>query len=392
MQAVSRFCFVPTASALDVAALTTSTLQGQYVSGVASNSYSRAATFIAEPRGYDPYGGGQSANFLHPYFRGRQAHWLFNELEQAPGSTATNPLLCTANPACPVTAQLAIIGPTEVCGVNSVTFSATPIPGATYSWTADPNNGSPVITGTGPTFQLSLPNGSGAYHLSVTATTPCRAFTSVQVLQVCAPLHVEYAENTTAPPLCVFPGYGTPSSPNAASYSNSVRCEADVHGGTPPYTYSWYVEYGAPGQPCDVTPPLSSATPVLSGSTATSYALCLNGHPTAKITLRVTDATGATDSYTNCYTDRGNTTPHEAVYPNPADASVTITNLDADGYPVNFPITVTIYDRFGSQVLSQSSSTGTLNVNTAGFPNGLYHVVIDRGYSMVTNVQLVVQH
>ena len=212
------------------------------------------------------------------------------------------------------------------------------------------------------------------------------------MLQVCTALHVEFTENTTAPPLCVLPGYGTPSSPNASSYGNSVRCEADVHGGTQPYTYAWYVEYGAPGQPCDFTPTLSNTTPALSSPTATSYALCLNGHPTATITLRVTDATGAIESYTQCYTDRGSTTPHDAVFPNPADASVTIANLDADGYAVNAPFTVTIYDRLGNQVLNQSVSSGTLNVDTTGFPNGLYHVVIDRGYSMVTNVQLVVQH
>lgn len=392
VEAVDRFCFVPTASALDIAAITTSTLQGRYVGGVASTSYSRAATFIAEPRGFDPGSGGQASNFLHPFFRGRQAHWLFNELERVPGSTATNPILCASNPACPVTTQLAITGPTEACGVSSVTFAATDIPGATYSWTANPNDGGTPITGTGPTFQLNLTNATVPYHIYVTATTPCRAFTSVQVLQVCPALHVEFTENTTAPPLCVLPGYGTPSSPNASSYGNSVRCEADVHGGTQPYTYAWYVEYGAPGQPCDFTPTLSNTTPALSSPTATSYALCLNGHPTATITLRVTDATGAIESYTQCYTDRGSTTPHDAVFPNPADASVTIANLDADGYAVNAPFTVTIYDRLGNQVLNQSVSSGTLNVDTTGFPNGLYHVVIDRGYSMVTNVQLVVQH
>lgn len=143
-----NFCFVPTASALDLNDFNQSTLSGQNSNGVSTTSFSRTNGFIAySPQENPPATTSAYFNAFHTTFTARNGQWMFNQMQgvDAPSSYCTNE--CTPT-------NLAITGPGTLCG--TATYTAPIINGPnqsqTYTWTATPASAFTVAAGTGPTF------------------------------------------------------------------------------------------------------------------------------------------------------------------------------------------------------------------------------------------------
>lgn len=127
--AAEDFCFVPTASALDVKTISLSTLADPYTWGISPGNNSRLATFVTQEQNTS----GTIFNETHPIFTSRNAEWLFREMENQ-----NNPLHCTS--AC-VPENFAISGPAALSGgENGIYASNTSLAdGYTISWSKSSN-------------------------------------------------------------------------------------------------------------------------------------------------------------------------------------------------------------------------------------------------------------
>jgi hypothetical protein len=191
VQLANTFCFVPSASALDVP-LTSANAQASYVNGVASsNPAPQPLAFIAEGRdpNPDPIVGGFVNNYPHPFFTGRFAKWIYDEMER-PFNGNNNAAACDPNPECDPTANKNITGPLTLCtGSSGPATYASPIqgPAYTYTWTASPASAFTVASGSGPTFQTAnVPGVNATGTLTLTVNTGC-AFTFSRSVTVGAP-------------------------------------------------------------------------------------------------------------------------------------------------------------------------------------------------------------
>lgn len=147
VSANSRFCFIPSVSALDMATMNLATLSSVYSGGIAfPANASRTANFIAsEPITF--------TNQAHPGFTSRSASWIFQEMQGI-----NNSLNCA--PGCAINTEgLSIIPADPVCA-SGVTYSVSGLPAGTpVRWSSsnvslltftNPNSGQATVgTGSG---------------------------------------------------------------------------------------------------------------------------------------------------------------------------------------------------------------------------------------------------
>ncbi|WP_461117878.1 hypothetical protein [Spirosoma jeollabukense] len=129
---VNEFCFVPTASALDVTTFDASSLTAVYVDAISPANPSRLGKFIAQEAFSRPNTSTTVYNEAHIRYTARNGQWIFNEMEN-PG---TNTVHCTSE--CPVSG-LSISGPELLCSTATYAISPT-LAGAAFSWAS--SNGS----------------------------------------------------------------------------------------------------------------------------------------------------------------------------------------------------------------------------------------------------------
>ena len=395
LRRADAFCFVPTVSALDVntfSGYTPAALGATYVGGRSSVGLSWADNFVAQPQGANSSGQSVS-NFQHPFFLGRQAHWLFNEMER-PFNGDTNPLVCEPNSACPLPQPyFEITGSHGICGTT--TYAVNEVPGATYVWSASgPFTSS---TANGRFFTLTATaNNYGYANIHVVVNTPC-------------PLTPNYADLQVA----VCPGFGVGvvpvGTPPNYGFSNSSACVPPTSnyrptardfmaypvGGRGGYTYKWYVGPAAGGTP--QTPAAFNNTvfpgyPIPLG-TGPSFTACL-GLGSVFVGVVVTDASGQSVAHTYVETaTRRDAAPDPPVaYPNPADATLTV-ERPVDSNPANDhdPLTVRLLDS-----MSQVRGTATLTdapqtIDTSALPAGIYYLHIANGTQVVVREQIQVE-
>lgn len=165
----TNFCFVPTVSALDVEDINAVTLMGRYNGGATPGNLTRVAGFVTNNT-VDPITN-IILNGAHPAFTGRNARWIFNQMENI------NEPLLNCNTGC-LSTQGAIEGTflSGACSGATATFSIKGFPaGSTYTWLSD--GGVSVTTGQGTSQITGTRIGSSASTLTLQVTTPCGTYT-----------------------------------------------------------------------------------------------------------------------------------------------------------------------------------------------------------------------
>jgi len=162
------FCFVPTASALDISPFGAAAFNSIYVSGVNGNFPSTASNYIAQE--YDPTNSPTPYNNEHIVFTPRNARWIFDQMENV-----TENSTCSSD----CTPVFSITGPDLTC--SSATYTADVPVGGTITWTASPANIA-TITSANNLQQITLSRfkiSSGIVTLTATITSPCYGATVI---------------------------------------------------------------------------------------------------------------------------------------------------------------------------------------------------------------------
>jgi len=153
VSANSRFCFIPTVSALDMAVMNSATLSSVYSGGIAfPANVSRAANFIAS-EAITYQNGASRTNQAHPGFTSRQASWIFSEMQGI-----NNNINCATE--CPINAEGLTIIPADPVCASGVTYSVSGLPAGTpVRWSS---SDAALLTFTNPNSgQATVGTGSG---------------------------------------------------------------------------------------------------------------------------------------------------------------------------------------------------------------------------------------
>lgn len=373
VQLANTFCFIPSASALDVP-LTSANAQANYVNGVASsNPAPQPLAFIAE--GSDPNPdqgvGGFVNNYPHPFFTGRFAKWIYDEMER-PFNGNNNAAACDPNPECNPAAGKAISGPSGLCvGGNGPATYTSPLQGTgyTYTWTASPASAFTVSSGSGPTFQTAnVPGVNSTGTITLTVNTGCQVVFSKSV-KVGAPARPAFYQRD-ASDMCY----------SGTAYYNITNYD-------PSLSYSiWAV----------------GATGIMDPG---GFRLKKRGSGYVSFTLSVSNGCGTStaegevefncDGYSRAY----------AVYPNPAADDLTIEqtsspdskssaarSTSAKTTATSTPFTVRLYDTYGTLHVQQTTSAAALRLGVSTLPAGLYLLRIEADGKVVESRQLQITH
>ncbi|WP_310394078.1 T9SS type A sorting domain-containing protein [Hymenobacter sp.] len=360
LQLVNSFCFVPTASALDVPVIDNITTRSRYINDLTSGpSRPLASKFIAQGQYNDPETGQTSFNFEHPRFPGRQAQWLFNEMQQ-PFTGAANTAGCIAECATPLAIASTLPPGQRLCQNTSVTFSLPNLPaGAVVTWSTVPAGNFTVATGAGPTFTTAA-SSSASGNSTVTATVgACQTPVS----------------------LTVPVGGGEPTGTFSALGVGSLPLQT-VQFVTPGYTYNMTMN-----EPYDFTFTSSSPSIPVTKQGSRFASFYLGASSGLSINVVSTNAPCGRLSGTFVFSTFGR---RFVSGPNPVSDELTITRL---GEPYSTlgrsssgvtaassePFDVELFDGFGRQVKAQRSTGGKALLDVRALPNGLYILRTGRG-------------
>ena len=364
IQAADRFCFVPTVSALDIADINPATLAGRYVGNVASASYSRANAFIAEAG--TPVFSPSRYNFPHPFFRGRQAHWLYNEMEGIP-----NTLACSTE--CSPYANISIAGPATIC-VNSAgnyTLAGAPA-NAVANWTVSGPAGIFVSSSSGNTAQITAGSALGNYTVTANLVTPCgllpfsRGNSPSSRLSVVDRATVTIASAT----------HGTPTL--QSFYEATTNSDGDLE-------WSVYVD----GVLYDTM--LGSSVKFTNPPT-----FCIGKQILVEVRVLSPCAGDGeyvydTDSYILPAQQPNGTgcRPAAGAYPNPATTALTV-NRPATAAATG-PLTVRLYDAMSQERAGGTLAADAATLNTAALPAGIYYLHILDGKQVLHREQIRIE-
>ncbi len=377
----NSFCFVPTASALDVPVIDNVTTRSSYISNVTTGpSQPLALGFIAQAPFADFRTGLTNFNFEHPRFPGRQAQWLFNEME---GNTLANvPLTCASE--CTLYPMVPIEGPDNICpGSTGETFTVTPPFGGVTSWTASPAGLVTLPPNTaGATSTVVAPASGGASGLvTLTAflSNGCYSTTATRQIAVGQGYVSISGASATGQEWCA-----EPTATFAIAESYGVKD-----------TYTWQVSDGYidSGQG---TPQIT-----LAGLPYQHYQLQLSvsvdsncpGAPPVERSVYQGYYIQHPITKSDCpYLKTGNraASPHTAaLYPNPARETVDVQVTNATAA---HPVTVRLFDGYG-RPRAEQTSTGAASVRLATdkLPAGLYFVHVLRGAEVLSRQQLRIE-
>jgi hypothetical protein len=357
-----NFCFVPRFSALDVPTFDQASLTGPYVNDAAAGGAPRAERFIAQASFFN---NGTKFNRGHPFFPGRQAQWIFNEMQQ-PITGAVNAAGCSTECATPN----AITGSNSICRGGEATFSLQNLlPGTSVQWSVSPAGAvTPVGSSTGSTFTVSAPASGQDGQVTIQAQVgPCGP-----------PI------TRTVPITSGFVGLQTSSGGQDVCISTTVTVQATTFGGAS--VSNWRVDNGqllyvsgdeatvqvssSPGI-TTVHADYTTSCPGSSGSSSSTSAdiyVVDNQNGFYCVQMRVGD-------------------PKEAVYPNPADAYLNIRSPFAAARPFR----VELRNDRGRLVHGLTARESALQVDTQRFPAGLYHLTLRQGNESV-NYNISIQH
>lgn len=346
----NTFCFVPSASALDVPVLDNNTTRASFVNGfTSSTSPPRAEAFIAETPFYNSSIGATAYNYQHPFIPGRYGQWIYNEMER-PFNSNTNPVACDPNPEC--SPGPSITGPSQVCPGTTAVFQLS---SATATWTATPSNLFTVTTSTGSPFATTAAAGAQGTG-TITATPSCGpSVTKTVTLGSGEPSGSFTASNTSGPLRTV--NFITPG--QVSLYMN----QSDT------FTFT-----SSPAIPLSST----------SGS-STSFYLDANSGGVQINATSTGSACGLAGHYVFTFPT------HLVAAPNPANATLTVALVRPASPGATTPVSaalvvaapnsadptafdVDLYDTYGRKVKSQHGTHSQLVLDVHDLPNGLYNL------------------
>ncbi|GAB3861244.1 hypothetical protein GCM10028822_40420 [Hymenobacter terrigena] len=372
----NNFCFIPTASALDVPLFDNVTTRSSYISNATTGpSQPLASRFIAQGPDFDPNTGQSTNNFEHPRFPGRQAQWLFNEMES--NFAANAQLTCASECSLYPTTPLPITGPDIVCANGSATFTVAPPFGGVTGWSASPAGLVTLPTTTAGATSISVVPASGSSTGLVTLTAQisngCYSTTASRRVAVGQGFLViddndqseRCAEPTTSFTLTEVVGVQGPftwqvsqGTIQAGQGTNTITVS-----GLPAQQYQLLASVTAP-----------SACPGASDVSASGSHFYIVGTPGQYCSMRPAARRAA---------------PTATLYPNPARETVDVHVENADAV---HPVTVRLYDGYG-RPRAEQTSTGAASVRLATdkLPAGLYFVHILRGKEVLSRQQLRIE-
>ena len=368
-------CFVPTFSALDLLANTPADAYAAYVNNTTTNSAARTGSpqisqFIAQEQNGSKY------SLTHLRYTARNSEWIYNEMQRpffvpTPTNNNVNPLACSAT-GCNPAATLSISGPLTLCTVNTGPATYTsPLqgPGYTYSWSASPCSAFTVCSGTGPTFQTSEGSNQGPGTLTLVVNTGC-VFTFTKQLVMGPPAQPYWELNDpTTPPCYAGTGYF-----HIANYDPTLLYSFTVSGARAFNDGGGHFRIKAGGQSLEAFFTVTATNNCGSSSNADGYV-----------------SFECPSQYT--------------VYPNPADAALTVEQTDSSSAPrspaargassstaPSTPYTVRLFDNYGVQQVQQATTTPTLQLSTGSLPTGLYLLHIEAGGVVVERRRIQITH
>lgn len=351
-----EFSFVPRYSALDVLSKDASSLVGVYTNNATNGSASRATAVVAQAA--FPTSSGTKYNYPHPFFPGRQAQWIFNEM-QRPYNGNSNPAGCVSS-GCLAPADITFSGPGTIC-TNATYTTPDRGPGYTYAWSATPPSLFTSPIGTGTTFTTSN-NGTGSGTITLQIMGDCPRTLSRPVV----------VGTPDAPALEEVPG---------CTY-NQVYYRIANH--DPYLTYTITNRVNATG------PAASAAFWVKGGGGSGSFTLTVSaaGCSATSVDYNVVyaDCTPAARSYTlspNPGTDEVLVEEAPAAGPAAAASSSTPAPAGISG--------VRVYDSYGRLRLDQPGrGAAALRLRVSALPAGLYVVHILSSGSVASRQRLEV--
>lgn len=365
------FCFVPTASALDVP-LNNITTRASYVSNTTTGpSQPTPVGFIANQTL-----GGQS-NAAHPRFPARQAQWLLNEIRNQ--SSANVPLTCTAE--CNPYPVVPIVGPNVVCDNGSATYTVSPPFGGVVDWTASPAG---LVTFTTPTV--------GANSVTIVPTASGSGFSgtitlTAQLSNGC------YTTTTPARTIAVGQGFiviNDRQAPDVCASQSMVFTVTEAYGTQPNAQYTWQVNHGfiAVGQGTSQIQVSGLPNADYEIEVTVSAPSACPGSPIQTLFGQYVLYNPGTGVYCNPYRSAGPVMPTATLYPNPAKETV---DVHVDNADAAHPVTVRLFDAYGRPRAEQISSGAAVRLATDKLPAGLYFVHILRGKEVLSRQQLRIE-
>lgn len=355
---ISNFCFVPTASALDVQNFDNSSLSAVNVGGWSPTNPSSAETYIAQ----ESLGNGVF-NERHTNFTARNAEWIFNEMQ----NSTNNNLNCSINCTPTVNASL-IEGPEASC--NGAIYSIPSlIPGTIVNWSAT-GNISIYVDEDEPTYVnvSKITNTGGGGVLSATFEGPCGNLTITKTI------------NIKTPNPNVFGLYQT--------FEAHQEHYLSVNNPQPDWSYHWEI--------------IGSNVSLLNGpgsNYGSSLAIGCDEPGAFTLRLTVTNSCGNIKVIEETLYVQGNYYRY-STYPNPAKDEIIVSiedkglkktekdNIDKSEEYIN----VSLYDDKGDirtkAVLNKYKAT---ILDTKNIPNGIYYLHINEGKKTIKK-QVIIQH
>jgi len=361
------FCFVPTASALDLNDFNQTTLGGQNINGISTASFSRTNGFIAySPQENPPATTSAYSNAFHTTFTARNSEWMFNQMQGAQVSSN----YCSTECLPPLTINSSLSSG-RLCAGSSTTFSLPNLPaGTAVTWSTSPAGYFTPETGSGPTFTTTATNQQGT--ATVTALVgACQVPVTASVGVGPAPIDGFY-----------YCGSGCSSS------TGPVQGQLSSFTIVPPGTYTLNLgtadnrRYGTwQGQ--------------VDGGNWYTY----NNNASAVVTLSAGQRAQFTVPFSGSSCGAGYGTFTLAVYssyrlvatPNPASSDLVITAVDGDQPETSTtpsttapPFEVELYDSRGKKVKAGKSDKGKAQVDVRELPAGLYNVRAGKGQEAIS--------
>ncbi|MDO7850735.1 T9SS type A sorting domain-containing protein [Hymenobacter convexus] len=361
------FCFVPTASALDVP-IDNVTARSSYVSDLTSSPVRPVPPHFIAQKSYTTVGGGQKFNYPHPFFPARQAEWIFNELQLQSNATVSCSTECNLYP------PVSITGSDIVCAGSAGTpFSVAPPFGGVTGWTASPAGLVTFIPANtaGVTSVQAVPTAGARGVVTIYANLSNGCFSTIASRRVAVGEGMMEINNGISNPTCATTGivFNLTSSigvPGPYTWTTSAGYLSSNNGGQ-----SMLID-GLPFQDYTLTVTVSSP----------SYC---QGAPDVQAVYYQDYYTQGCPSYRSAQADK----PSATLYPNPARETVDVHVENADAA---HPVTVRLFDSYGRPCAEQASrGEATLRLNTDKLPAGLYYVHLLQGGKVVKREQLQIE-
>lgn len=359
---LNNFCFVPTASALDVQNFNYASLTSKYVGGFSPvSSPSLAQNFIANETVQGV------SNEIHTRFTSRNANWLFNEME----NIANNNLNCSNN--CqPDFSAMSIQGGASLCPDGTYNISNLPI-NASVVWSSpNPDIASLTSSGNSATLTKIRP---GQLNLIANINTACGSFSVSKNIQ-------SGPDEIPIGGLITNASYGPGQSVTVAAGGNYVNAS----------NYTWTVYGGT----------------IVSGQGTSTITFTTNQNQSTvplylDINLIITtpdcgDALGEAHAFV---ASDGLPNPERfAIFPNPASSDLTINQVsstksntkNAKSESISGTYEVKLYNSSGRILHGQKSLNGEgIGFNVQHIENGTYFLHIIQGKEVIKK-QIIINH